>query len=147
METRHQRKYFALIDDNDLIRDHVYDELEVLVGNSPSPVLLFCNSAKVAEALYRSCQKHGADAAIVTGKTSHANKMAYVELFKNLNLDVLIGTATLATGTDGLDKMCDTLVIVDDTDDRSLRKQLVGRILPRGESVDASMKQLYRLVW
>jgi hypothetical protein len=61
-------------------------------------------------------------------------------------LDVLVGTATLATGTDGLDKVCDTLIILDDTDDDSLRRQLVGRIMPRGTSTDASMKKVFRIV-
>ena len=46
---------------------------------------------------------------------------------------VLIGTASLATGTDGIDKICNEMIIVDDTDDDALRRQLVGRILPRGD--------------
>jgi hypothetical protein len=59
---------------------------------------------------------------------------------------VLVGTASLATGTDGLDKMCDSLIILDDTEDDSLRRQLVGRIMPRGEAADASKKQVHRLL-
>lgn len=46
---------------------------------------------------------------------------------------MLVATATLATGTDGLDKVCDTLLILQDTQDDSLRRQLIGRILPRGD--------------
>ena len=61
-------------------------------------------------------------------------------------LDVLVGTASLATGTDGLDKVCNQLIILDDTDDDSLRRQLIGRIMPRGEGGDASVKQVHRLV-
>ena len=59
---------------------------------------------------------------------------------------MLIGTASLATGTDGLDKMCDTLIILDDTDDDSLRRQLIGRIMPRGADTDTSKKKVYRFV-
>ena len=46
----------------------------------------------------------------------------------------LVGTQTLATGTDGLDKMCDLLVILDDTEDNAMRRQLIGRIMPRGHA-------------
>ena len=60
---------------------------------------------------------------------------------------ILIGTASLATGLDGLDKVCDTLIIVDDTDDNSLRRQLVGRILPRGGNVDNKTKRIHRLIF
>jgi hypothetical protein len=41
--------------------------------------------------------------------------------------------------------MCDTLIILDDTDDDSLRRQLVGRIMPRGEDTDATGKSVYRI--
>jgi hypothetical protein len=58
---------------------------------------------------------------------------------------MLIGTATLATGTDGLDKVCNTLFIVNDTDDDALRRQLIGRILPRGDSASTTAKQIFRL--
>ena len=61
-------------------------------------------------------------------------------------LDVLVGTATLATGTDGMDKVCDQLIILDDTDDDALRRQLVGRIMPRGGDGDASSKSVYRFL-
>lgn len=59
---------------------------------------------------------------------------------------VLIGTATLATGTDGLDRVCDTLLILDDTEDDSLRRQLIGRIMPRGDFVSTTAKQVIRLM-
>jgi hypothetical protein len=52
----------------------------------------------------------------------------------------------LATGTDGLDRVCDTLVILDDTDDDALRRQLIGRIMPRGDYVSIADKQVFRFV-
>jgi superfamily II DNA or RNA helicase len=83
---------------------------------------------------------------LVTGQTPAKKKSARLEAFKDGVLDVLVGTATLATGTDGLDKVCDWLVIFDDTDDDALRRQLIGRIMPRGMDVDASRKNVHRLV-
>jgi len=80
------------------------------------------------------------------GGTSAKAKRNTIDAFVDGRLDVLIGTATLATGTDGMDKVCDTLVILDDTDDDALRRQLVGRIMPRGIGADAQKKQVYRLV-
>jgi hypothetical protein len=39
------------------------------------------------------------------------------------------------------------LILVDDTDDESLRRQIIGRILPRGADTDASKKVIYRLIF
>ena len=84
---------------------------------------------------------------LVTGKmTTHA-KQHVVNQFKTGAFDILVGTASLATGTDGIDKMCDHLLIVDDTQDDAQRRQLIGRILPRGEDVDVSNKVVTRLVF
>jgi superfamily II DNA or RNA helicase len=84
--------------------------------------------------LARTYDRDGVKYGYVNGKTTTRTKEERIEEFRRGKLDVLIGTATLATGTDGIDKVCDTMVILDDTDDDSLRRQLVGRILPRGES-------------
>ena len=86
-------------------------------------------------------------AAVITGDTPKKQKEFLVGLFKRGVLDVLVGTATMATGLDGVDKVCNTLIIVNDIDgDHSLRRQLIGRILPRGEDSDATGKHIYRLV-
>lgn len=144
IEERHTRVDLALIGDDGLIRPDVYDVLEQLVGNASTPVLIFANHSTVAEALAATLRK--VEYGLVTGKTSQKMKQFVVEQFRKRKLDVLIGTASLATGTDGLDKVSDTLVILDDTDDDSLRRQLVGRIMPRGEGGDASTKSVYRIV-
>lgn len=81
---------------------------------------------------------------LVTGKTSLAEKNSAVEAFNRGDLKVLIGTSTLATGTDGMDKVCDHLIILDDTEDDAQRRQLIGRIMPRGASSDTSSKRVTR---
>ena len=146
IEQRHQRVYSNLIHPNGYLRDHIYDRLLELSGEATTPVLLNCNSSKVAMAVARSCLSHQVPMGLVTGRTSAKEKDETLDEFREGHLDVLIGTASLATGTDGLDKVCDTMVIVNDTDDDSLRKQLIGRILPRGAATDVSNKHVYRLV-
>jgi superfamily II DNA or RNA helicase len=85
---------------------------------------------------------------IVTGATSGKTKDNRIESFRQGAIKNLIGTASLATGTDGLDKVCDLLIILDDTDDDSLRRQLIGRIMPRGaQPQGAHDKYVYRLVF
>ena len=147
MEQRFQKMYLSLVNPEGYIYDHVYDMLIELVGQAHTPVLLYADSSQVAEALHRTCLLHGAVADLVTGTTSPKVKQEKLAAFRAGRTEVLIGTATLATGTDGLDKVCDTLIIVCDTSDPSLRRQLLGRILPRGLDTDASKKQFYRLVF
>lgn len=147
MEKRFYRQMQNLIDDDGFIREHVYDEIGYLVGQASTPALIYCNSETVAQAMARSCKANKARYDLVTGKMSTKRKHEIIDKFRRGLLDVLIGTATLATGTDGLDKVCDLMVIVHDTDDDSLRRQLVGRILPRGADSDTSLKQIFRLVF
>lgn len=147
MEKRHTRKRLATLSSPDQVHQSLYDQIAEVVGYATGPVLIFSQSEKIATALHHTAVHHGARSLIVTGKTPVKKKASIVETFKRGGYDVLIGTATLATGTDGIDKMCDTLLIVDDTDDDALRRQLMGRILPRGVDSDVSRKQVWRMVY
>ena len=146
IEERHRRVFYGLIAEDGRIHDHVYDVLTDLAGQATTPLLVYANHSTVADALGQSLHQNRVKHAVVTGSTPAKKKAAYLDAFTDGVLDVLVGTATLATGTDGMDKMCDWLVILDDTDDASLRRQLIGRIMPRGEGGDASTKSVYRLV-
>lgn len=146
IEESHLRRYQGLVDKDGFIHDHVFEILTDLAGAATTPLLVYCDHATVAEALVKSLDSTDCAFDSVTGKVSKKEKDRIIQNFREGRLDVLVGTATLATGTDGLDKMCDWLVILDDTQDDSLRRQLIGRIMPRGEDVDASKKQVYRLV-
>lgn len=147
IEERHARVDLALIDSDGKIYEDVYDVLADLAGQATTPVLVFANHSTVADALGRSLSEAGVDHAVLTGKHTKKVKDEALQKFREGKLDILVGTSTLATGTDGLDKVCNTMIILDDTDDASLRRQLIGRIMPRGVGdLDASMKQVFRLV-
>lgn len=146
IETKHQRIFYGLIDDLGYLRRHVYDLVLGLIHRQPGPVLVYANHSTVAEAFYKNLRVGGLRAGLVTGTTSSRRKAELIAGFNGGHCPVLVGTASLATGTDGMDKVCDTLIILDDTDDDSLRRQLIGRIMPRGENTDASGKHVYRIV-
>ena len=148
IEARHAERRFNLVDTNDQFRQSVYDELSRLVGDlPPTKVLMFCNSSRIAEALYQCLCSNGVPAGIITGKDSKKVKEKELHRFISGDMEVLVGTASIATGTDGIDKVSDLLILVDDTDDESLRRQIIGRILPRGVDTDASRKVIYRLTF
>ena len=144
IEAKHAAIDHGLISDEGMLRDEVLNEL-VNIFPYQEPVLVFAQHSTVAEAMDRTLD-HRWKVGLVTGDTPAKKKAARIQAFRDGVLDVLIGTATLATGTDGLDKVCDTLIILDDTDDASLRRQLIGRIMPRGADADATKKKVYRLV-
>lgn len=147
MEKRHATVRHQLIAENGEIRPHVYDELTRIVDRSDTPVLVFCAKAEIAYALGARLNRSSTlTSAVVSGKLSQSIKSTKVNQFIQGDFDVLIGTSTLATGTDGVDKMCDTLVILNDTDDDAQRRQLIGRIMPRGADDDASRKRVYRII-
>jgi hypothetical protein len=121
-------------------------EYELDNAQGSGPVLIFANHSTVARATEAWLATRGRRVTIVDGSVSTKMKQGRIDAFKVGLIDVLVGTASLATGTDGLDKVCDTLLILDDTDDDSLRRQLIGRIMPRGSSTNASKKVVKRLV-
>jgi superfamily II DNA or RNA helicase len=145
MEMRHTEVQLKLIDEDSLLHTDVFETVTGYIEDSSTPVLIFANHATVATALSTTLFAAGLDHGLVDGSLSTKTKARIIDEFRCGELDVLVGTASLATGTDGLDKVCDLLIIVDDTDDDALRRQLIGRIMPRGADVDASMKRVVRI--
>lgn len=145
MEERHLHRTAGLITPSGLLNQEVKAELGVRLSEGKR-MIIFCNHATVAKAVAMQLQGIWPELAVValTGDHSTRTKEHIATRFRNRDIDVLVGTSTLATGTDGFDKVCDRLVILDDTDDDALRRQLIGRIMPRGLDVDASNKKVYR---
>lgn len=110
------------------------------------PMLVFCARAEIAKAAAAAISEAGWSVELVTYHPNQKHAMAALQRFKSGQVDVLVGTATMATGVDGLDQVCDHLIILDDTDDASLRRQVIGRILPRGSATDVSKKRVTRLL-
>jgi hypothetical protein len=146
MEEKHARNRLALVDDNGLVHDHIYKVVMDLVRAASTPVLVFSAFSTVAEALYGRLCLDKVSSVIVTGDLTSAQKQRRLAEFVLGHVKVLVGTASLATGTDGLNTVCDTLIILQDTEDPSLRRQLIGRIMPRGDDADVLKKRVYRLV-
>jgi superfamily II DNA/RNA helicase len=145
MEEKHVRIFQTLVGPDGYIYDHVLKKLLSHIGGVDA-VLIFCAHATVALALSKTFDRIHLKHGLVTGAQTTAQKHRIIERFRNGLFPVLIGTATLATGTDGLDKMCDWLVILDDTEDDAMRRQLIGRIMPRGQDTDASGKHVVRVL-
>lgn len=146
MEKRITEERYRLFNDDGLLRLVVADWLKKKIIESTTSVLIYCDHATIAEAVSKYLDSAGFDHVLVTGKTKPAVKSEYIQLFREGKTPTLVGTKTLATGTDGLDKVCDTLVILHDTQDNALRTQLIGRILPRGVDSDFSHKSVHRLI-
>ena len=154
MEERHRRRELqSLYNDG----SKLLLELQTRIGEiveSPlfkdSKIMFFASHVKIAKAVHRflgSLPQH-THSVLISGASSAISRSEALELFK-MDDDVryLVGTTALATGTDGIDKVCDTLVIVDDVDDAALRRQLIGRILPRGLDTDLTNKRVLRFVY
>lgn len=144
MEMRHTVRYQGLVDKDGYLRPEVSDLLADVIKETP--VMIYTSHATIALAVSRSLKAANQTHILVTGSMSKPMKDAALARFLTGSVPVLIGTSTLSTGTDGIDKMCDTLVILDDTDDDALRRQLIGRVLPRGDSDSSTTKQIVRFI-
>lgn len=109
------------------------------------PTLVYADKTAIAQPAFEFLERHYNQVALLTGKTSKKRKEEIINNFRAGRIEVLVATATLATGTDGLDKVCDTLLILQDTQDDSLRRQLIGRILPRGAANTNKKTHIHRL--
>lgn len=146
MEMRHTQVQHRLINEQGFLHADVYAELIEIVEGEQKPVIFYANHQTVAAALSMTLFLHKVEHGLVDGTLTTKTKAKIINEFRAGRLQYLVGTASLATGTDGLDKVSDMLIILDDTDDDALRRQLIGRIMPRGADVDASMKQVHRIV-
>jgi superfamily II DNA or RNA helicase len=142
MEQRQTRRLHSATTEDGLLRDEVMDLLRPLLGG---PLLVFSDRSMIAGAASLTLEREGVPHRLLNGAVPKNVKDMVLDGFRSGAFPVLIGTATLATGTDGLDKVCDTLVILDDTDDDALRRQLIGRILPRGADDGTAVKRIVRL--
>lgn len=137
MERKHAIAELSLIDDTGIksrLVPPVAEELRDII-NSHGHTLVFATHKRVAWAAKTSLNELLAlpgQMLVVDGDMNLSYKEHIIKEARNGDVSVLIGTATLATGTDGLDKVFDSIVLLDDTEDDSLRRQLIGRIMPRG---------------
>jgi hypothetical protein len=144
IEYTHTVRYQGLVDETGWLHRPVMDQLEKLIAEGPT--MIFSVHSTVAEAVSLTFDNYGIKHSMVTGRTPKPEKERIIQAFLAGHVDVLIGTATLATGTDGMDRVCDTLIILDDTDDAALRRQLIGRILPRGAMSPSAQKKIFRMI-
>jgi hypothetical protein len=96
--------------------------------------MLYSHDKIVANAIHRTCMvQSNVLSVLITGDPVKGGVERTKQIFINIDMRaVLIGTDALATGIDGIDVECDHLLIFDDTEDPSMRRQLIGRVLPRG---------------
>ncbi|QQO39349.1 DNA helicase [Microbacterium phage CrunchyBoi] len=132
MEKRHKRVDLELIGDDGFIRPAVLVAVEKELAKYPERKkwLVFCMHKTVANALFNSVES----AELIDGDTRTDNVDHIIQSFSRADgPDWLIGTTAMATGVDGIDKVCTSMLILDDIDgDHAKRRQLIGRILPRG---------------
>lgn len=136
MEKRHRRTFLARVDPRTgLLWGDVLTALENALSRRGKPWLIFCQHSTIAEAVKRSLDAKGWLVGLITGTTTPKMVGAIKKWFTHDEAlgRILVGTSTLATGVDGLDRVCDQLLIFDDIEgDHSKRRQLIGRVLPRG---------------
>ncbi|QKY80363.1 DNA helicase [Microbacterium phage Pabst] len=134
MEKRHKRVDLRFINDDGRIRSEVMDAIQDELNKYPERTkwLIFCMHKTVAKALYASA---AINTHLIDGDTKTTDVDPIINDFVQAEEGWLIGTTALATGVDGIDKVCTSMLILDDIDgDNSKRRQLIGRILPRGNA-------------
>lgn len=151
IEERHQTKYWALLNLDGSFRNSVLGLLTAIfhdrVELEDTKFLVYAESSSVAYAAYLALRAEGYEVLLLNGQDSTKNKEFKRVQFVDGPTQILVGTSSLATGMDGVDKVANTLVILDDTPDDSLRRQLVGRVLPRGAAKQKRGTWVYRMVW
>ncbi len=144
MEARHRELDYAYLNSWFDLRLSVVTMIREKIRLASTPVIIFCAYERIAIAALESFVGTNLSVEAISGTTPKKKKQKILDRFRNGEIDVLIGTASMATGTDGLDQVCDTMIILVDTDDDALRRQLIGRILPRGLDTDATKKTFWR---
>ncbi|QNN98053.1 DNA helicase [Microbacterium phage Fede] len=143
MEHRHKANELNFIDEDGLIHEEIREQIELLMyrfKDEHTKWLIFCSHKTVAEALYATYTRPeltDRDTVwMITGDTK--DYATPRDAFIQADEGWLIGTTAIAEGVDGLDKTCHALLLLDDiVGDGAKRRQVIGRILPRGKADDA----------
>lgn len=153
MEKRHRRRYLQIVDPlqrghghEHALREDIHEAILDYAYRDGEKLLIFCMHSTIAEVVYDTF-RHGGHVGLITGKTKLGDKNRIVREFVEGDMEILVGTASMATGTDGIDKVCHTMLILDDTDDNAQRRQLVGRILHRGAGTSDQDKVAWRFIF
>jgi len=136
MEKRHKRIDSYFIDDDGRIRQEIMDTVIQYIFDSTDHKkwLIFCSHKTVAEALYKTMMLMYREVYLISGDTKDVErqKMGFINTPPEVKA-VLIGTSAIAEGVDGLDKVCQALLLLDPlVGDGAKTRQIIGRILPRG---------------
>jgi hypothetical protein len=144
IEARHAEYLWAYHENNsDQLNRDIIGTVMALYNTQST--IVFSASKTIAQTMAFTLNEVGIDSVLIDGDTKKMDRLTALQRFKQGNVDILICTAAIATGTDGLDQVCDHLIILKDTDDDALRQQLIGRIKPRGDRTDISNKRVTRI--
>jgi superfamily II DNA or RNA helicase len=137
MEASWARRKLVMLEDEEIsLRPEVWEDLRAYIDEqSAQKFLLYSTDKVIAKAIHQTFMDQSAFVSVlITGDTAKANIERAKQIFVLFDGPaVLTGTSALATGVDDIDRACDHLIIVDDTNDDSLRRQIIGRVLPRGD--------------
>lgn len=136
MERFHARKRLVMLDDSGrYLRPEIAEGLVAYMDAQilPRKFLLFSDNKDIAKAAHRTLMESPYVSTLITGDTpeSQVERIKLIFVFADMPA-VLVGTSALATGVDEIDQACNHLIILDNTRDDAQRRQLIGRVLPRG---------------
>ena len=113
--------------------DAVIEVLSDIYVVKPEPVLIFTHSRKYATMLTKRLQAKGYNARQFIGGMSREERDWKLEAF-GTEYDILVATvASIGTGTDGLQDVCNIEFWVSLDDNRLVNKQALGRISRPGQ--------------
>lgn len=127
------------------LRDETEETLVQIIENTEGSVLIYCDHSTIAETVAFDLGVKVSNVYLLTGTMTTKIKNEVINKFRySREKIILVGTSTMTTGTDGFDKVCHTLILYQDTPDDALRRQIIGRILPRGVDESQPDKRIIR---
>ena len=107
-------------------------KLETIVGALQKGTLVYTHYLTgLVEPLRQAIQKAGFSVGLFTGEDKTG-----LDQFRDRKVDVLIGTAPIGTGVDGLQHVCNRLIIVSLPWTSAEYEQLIGRLHRQGSAFD-----------
>ncbi len=121
-------KYCSYIKRDDEGEMKVYgireDIMDIIIAHADRNPIVYCFSSKLSKLYF---EEYVGPCYQVDGKTSKKNKELSIAAYKEKG-GVMFATDSISTGTDGLQEVTNTIIILDDTMDDTNREQLIGRI-------------------
>lgn len=139
MREREVKRMNPAIMEQALIIEKIPSIVERVKGTRGPSIVFSMYTTDMVEPIIAAMGEAGLRAAPFTGVESESERDEALAAFKAGDLDVIVGSSPIGTGVDGLQEVCNHMVVASMSWTAAADDQLVGRLFRQGQTSDVTV--------